>query len=140
MVKRLLTVLSFALLVAAGAVTAGAVADKAPTSVQQTVSTSTTGSTTTGSTTTGTSTTTTVTTTTTTATTTTTPAPKKITICHHVFRAKSTKHVTIRINRSAWSAHQRHGDSVGACNTASAKKFHSRKAHVKRFHHGRRGR
>ena len=63
--------------------------------------------------------------------------PAKIRICHHVFKAKSTKHVTLRISRSAWPAHQRHGDSVGACTTASAKKFHSRKAHAKRFHHGR---
>jgi hypothetical protein len=134
MAKKMLTMLAFALLVAGGAVTAGAVADKGPSTVQQTVSTSTTGSTstsTTGSTTTGT------TSTVTTTTTTTTPAPRKITICHHVFRAKSTKHVTIRISRGVWPAHQRHGDSIGACNTASAKKFHSRKAHIKRWHHGR---
>jgi hypothetical protein len=76
-------------------------------------------------------------TTTATTTTTTSTTSKKITICHHVFRAKSTKHVTIKINRSAWKAHQRHGDSIGACNTATAKKFHSRKAHIARFHHGR---
>src|ERR687887_210150 len=77
------------------------------------------------------------TTTTATTTTTTSTTSKKITICHHVFRAKSTKHVTIKISRSAWKAHQRHGDSIGACNTATAKKFHSRKAHIARFHHGR---
>jgi hypothetical protein len=70
-----------------------------------------------------------------TTTTTTTTTPRKITICHHA-RAKNgaVKHVTIRINRSAWSAHQRHGDSIGACNTATAKKFHSRPAHVKKWH------
>jgi hypothetical protein len=134
--KRLLTVAAFAFLIAAGTVTAGVVAGQGPASVQQTVSTATTGSTTgtTATTATGTTaTTTTVATTTTTTTTTTTP--RKIRICHHA-RTKSgfVKHVTIRINRSAWNAHQRHGDSIGACNTASAKKFHSRPAHIKRFH------
>lgn len=137
MTKRLLTALAFAVLVAVGGVAAAVVADNAPSSVQQTVSTSTTGSTTGSTTTATTATTTTVATTTTTTTTTT--KPRKITICHHVFGARTTKHVTIRINRSAWPAHQRHGDSIGACNTASAKKFHSRKAHIKRFHHGRHG-
>jgi hypothetical protein len=39
--------------------------------------------------------------------------PKKITICHHARGKKGTKHVTIRINRSAWRAHQRHGDTLG---------------------------
>ena len=108
--KQLSIGAAFAALLAAGAVTAAAVAGKGPSIVQQTVSSSTTTVTTA----------TTATTSTTIATTTTTPAPRKITICHHVFRAKSTKHVTIRINRSAWPAHQRHGDSIGACNTASA--------------------
>ena len=131
--QKLLTVLAFALLVAAGTVTAGAVAGKGPSSVQQTVST-TTGSTTTGTTattgTTGTTATTATTATTTTVATTTTTRttrPRKITICHHA-RTKSgaVKHVTARINRSAWSPHQKHGDSVGACNTATAKKFHRR--------------
>ena len=73
--------------------------------------------------------------TTTITTTTTTPAPRKITICHHARGKKgAVKHVTIRINRSAWTAHQKHGDSLGACNTASAKKFHSRAAHIKKWH------
>jgi mRNA-degrading endonuclease HigB of HigAB toxin-antitoxin module len=44
------------------------------------------------------------------------------------------KHVTIRISGSAWKAHQRHGDSLGACTTAAAKKAHSKPAHVKKFH------
>jgi hypothetical protein len=133
---KLVTFAAFVLLIAAGTVTAAAVAGQGPSSVRQTVSTTTTG-TTTGTTATTTSTTTTVATTTTTTTTT----PKKLTICHHA-RTKSgfVKHVTIKIARSAWPAHRRHGDSIGACNTASAKKFHSRKAHIKRFHHGRRGR
>ena len=73
--------------------------------------------------------------TTTITTTTTTPAPRKITICHDARGKKgAVKHVTIRINRSAWTAHQKHGDSVGACNTATAKKFHSRAAHIKKWH------
>jgi hypothetical protein len=67
--------------------------------------------------------------------TTTTTTPRKITICHHARGKKgAVKHVTIRINRSAWTAHQKHGDSVGACNTATAKKFHSRAAHIKKWH------
>jgi hypothetical protein len=117
----------FALLVVAGALTASAVAGLGPLRASQT--------TTTVSVTTATTTTTATDTTTTTATTTT---PRKLTICHHTRGKKGTKHVTIRINRSAWNAHQRHGDSVGACNTASAKKFHSRKAHVKKWHKKRR--
>ena len=38
----------------------------------------------------------------------------KITICHHTH---SKKHplVTIRISIRAWPAHQRHGDTMGAC-------------------------
>jgi hypothetical protein len=124
--QKLLTVLAFASLIAAGALAAGAVAGKGPSSVQQTVS-STTASTTTG--------TTTTVSTTTTTTTTTTPAPRKITICHHARTKKGfVKHVTIRINRSAWPGHKKHGDSIGACNTAYAKKFHSRPAHIKKFH------
>jgi hypothetical protein len=128
--QKLLTVLAFASLIAAGALAAGAVAGKGPSSVQQTVS-STTGSTT-ASTTTG---TTTTVSTTTTTTTTTTPAPRKITICHHARTKKGfVKHVTIRINRTTWPGHKKHGDSIGACNTAYAKKFHSRPTHIKKFH------
>ena len=134
--RKLLLVLAFALLLGGGTVTAAAIAGK-PSSVQQTVSTSTTGSTTgTTGTTTGTTstTTTTATTTTTVPTTTTTSAPRKVTICHHAKGKKGTRHVTVRINRSAWAAHKRHGDSLGSCNTAAAKRFHSRPAHVKKFH------
>jgi hypothetical protein len=141
--KKLSIGLAFVALLAAGTGAAALTAGAGPESVQATTtitSTITTGTVTTVTTiTTTTPDTTTATTTTTTSTTTTStpPTPKKITICHHAFRAKSTKHVTIRINRSAWKAHQRHGDSTGACNTAAAKKFHSRKAHVAKFHHGR---
>jgi ABC-type transport system substrate-binding protein len=118
--KKVLTGALFVALVAAGAVSASTVAGREP---SQVVSSSTS------------TTTTTTTTSTTTTTTTTTTTPRKITICHHA-RGKSgaVKHVTIRINRSAWTAHQKHGDSVGACNTATAKKFHSRAAHIKKWH------
>ena len=116
----------FALLVVAGALTASAVAGLGPLRASQTTTTVAT---------TTVATTTTATTTTTETATTTTPAPRRITICHHVFsRRRATRHVTLRINRSTWSRHQRHGDSVGGCRTASAKKFHSRKAHIKRWH------
>lgn len=70
---------------------------------------------------------------TTTETTTTTP-PAKITICHHANKKGVTKHVTIRISERAWKAHQRHGDTRGACSTARNKKIHSSKAHAKKFH------
>jgi hypothetical protein len=60
--------------------------------------------------------------------------PNKITICHHTRGKKGTKHVTIRINRSAWRAHQRHGDTLGACSTARNKGIHKSKAHAKKFH------
>jgi hypothetical protein len=44
---------------------------------------------------------------------------KKVTICH---RTHSQKHpwVTITINRHAWSAHERHGDTLGACAATSS--------------------
>jgi hypothetical protein len=148
--KKVLTGVLFAVLITLGAATAVFTAGASPFGAEATttfVTTITTGSTpvvttittttpdltsSTGST--SSSTSTSVTTITTTRTTTTT-TPRKVTICHHA-RAKSgaVKHVTLRINRSAWSAHQRHGDSVGACNTATAKKFHSRVAHIKKWH------
>jgi hypothetical protein len=144
MARKLLVTLAFAAVLGAGTVTAGALAGK-PSSTQQTVSTSTTGSTTTttgstttgttGTTTTGTTTTTTTPTTTTTVPTTTTTPERKVTICHHTQGKKGTKHVTITVSRSALKAHMKHGDSLGRCNTAAAKRFHSRPAHVKKFHH-----
>src|SRR6266540_2369122 len=104
--KQVVTGALFVALVAAGAVSASTVAGREP---SQVVSSSTS--------------------------TTTTTTPRKITICHHARGKKgAVKHVTIRINRSAWTAHQKHGDSIGACNTATAKKFHSRPAHIKKWH------
>jgi hypothetical protein len=49
-----------------------------------------------------------------TTTTTTTTVTTKIVICH---KTHSTKHpqVTITVSQSAWKAHQRHGDTLGAC-------------------------
>jgi hypothetical protein len=72
---------------------------------------------------------------TTTEQTTTTTPPAKITICHHA-RGKNgaTKHVTIRISQRAWKAHQRHGDTLGACSAARSQRIHSSKAHAKKFH------
>ena len=61
-------------------------------------------------------------------------APKKVTICHHARGKKGTKHVTIRINRSALRAHQRHGDTLGPCSTARNQRAHKAKAHAKKFH------
>ena len=116
--RQLATGALFALLVVAGGLAAGAVAGMGPLSALQTTTT------------------TTVATTTTTTPTTTTPAPGKITICHHA-RNKNTgavKHVTTRISQRAWKAHQRYGDSMGACTTAAAKKFHSKPAHIKKAH------
>jgi hypothetical protein len=129
----------FAVLITLGAATAAFTAGAAPFGAQATttiVSTVTTG---------GSTAVTTITTTTpdstssstasTSTSTTTTTTPRKITICHHAHAKNgAVKHVTIKISRSAWKAHQRHGDSLGACNTAAAKKFHSRPAHVKKFH------
>ena len=81
--------------------------------------------------------TTTATTATTSTNTATVTKPGKITICHHVFKAKTTKHVTIKVSTKAWPAHKRHGDSIGRCSSALAKKIHSGKAHVRKWHHGR---
>lgn len=60
--------------------------------------------------------------------------PKKITICHHTRGQQGTKHVTIRISQNAWRAHQRHGDTLGACSTARNARAHKAKAHAKKFH------
>ena len=142
--KKFLMGLLFVALVTLGAITAALTAGAAPFGAQAT--TTITSTITTGSSTVVTTITTTTpdstsstgsisTTTTTVPTTTTTPAPRKVTICHHARGKKgAVKHVTIRISRSAWKAHQRHGDSIGACSTAAAKKFHSKSAHVKKFH------
>jgi len=139
--KKVIVGVVFVVLMALGASTAAFTAGASPFGAQATttiVSTLTTGSSTvvtTITTTTPDSTSTGSTTGSTTTTTAGTPAERKITICHHA-RVKSgaVKHVTIRISRSAWKAHQRHGDSIGACSSAAAKKFHSKLAHVKKFH------
>jgi hypothetical protein len=61
--------------------------------------------------------------------------PSKIIICHHARGKKGTKHVSIRISRSALRAHQRHGDSLGRCTTAKNKKLHKKnKTHARKFH------
>ena len=46
---------------------------------------------------------------------------KKVTICH-----KGKK--TISISKSAWPAHQRHGDTLGTCASAAAKAAKAKKA------------
>jgi hypothetical protein len=60
----------------------------------------------------------------------------KITICHHTKHKSTgaTKHVTIRISQSAWPAHQRHGDTMGACTSQANLKAHKKATHVKKFH------
>ena len=50
-------------------------------------------------------------------------AQYKIMICHHT-HSKKHPMVTIRISNKAWPAHQRHGDTMGAC--PSAKKKHGK--------------
>ena len=61
--------------------------------------------------------------------------PSKVTICHHTRGKKGTKHVTIRVSRSALRAHLKHGDSLGSCSTAKNKKLHQKnKAHARKFH------
>ena len=53
-------------------------------------------------------------------------AQYKITICHHT-HSKKHPTVTIRISNKAWPAHQRHGDTMGAC--AKPKKAEHGKSH-----------
>ena len=53
-------------------------------------------------------------------------AQYKITICHHT-HSKKHPTVTIRISNKAWPAHQRHGDTMGAC--ATPKKAKHANAH-----------
>ena len=54
----------------------------------------------------------------TTTTSTTVPASGKVTICHHTHSAKNPG-VTITVDVHAWKAHQKHGDTVGACTTTT---------------------
>ena len=48
---------------------------------------------------------------------------KKVTICH--------KGKTISISKSAWPAHQRHGDTLGTCASAAAKAKKAKAAKIK---------
>ena len=41
----------------------------------------------------------------------------KVTICHHTHSKKHPMH-TINVSVNAWKAHQKHGDTMGACQTA----------------------
>lgn len=54
----------------------------------------------------------------------------KMTICHHT-HSKKHKQVTITISASAWQAHQKHGDTQGACAPAqsAAKPNHENPGH-----------
>lgn len=51
-------------------------------------------------------------------TTTTTTTTGKIVICHHT-HSKKHPQVTITVSQHAWKAHQRHGDTLGACTTTT---------------------
>jgi hypothetical protein len=42
----------------------------------------------------------------------------KITICHHTHSKKHPTH-TINVSANAWKAHQKHGDTLGACVAAA---------------------
>lgn len=45
----------------------------------------------------------------------------KVTICHHAGKKKT---VTITISQNAWKAHQKHGDTMGACKGDDGKPKH----------------
>lgn len=45
----------------------------------------------------------------------------KMTICHHT-HSKKNKQITITISSSAWKAHQKHGDTQGACDQSQSTK------------------
>lgn len=47
----------------------------------------------------------------------------KVTICHHT-HSKKHPTVTITISQNAWPAHQRHGDTMGACAPAAGTNGH----------------
>jgi hypothetical protein len=72
-------------------------------------------------------------------------AQYKITICHHT-HSKKHPTVTIRVSNKAWPAHQRHGDTMGACATpkkakhAKHPKAHQQgKSHDQGKSHGNKG-
>ena len=47
------------------------------------------------------------------------PLPSRITICHHTGSKKHPSHA-LTINRHAWPAHARHGDTLGPCTKSPA--------------------
>lgn len=53
----------------------------------------------------------------------------KVTICHYT-HSKKHPAVTITISQHAWPAHQRHGDTLGACTVAAPTVGHG-KSHGK---------
>jgi len=55
-------------------------------------------------------------------------AQYKITICHHT-HSKKHPTVTIRISNKAWKAHQRHGDTMGACPAPTNAKHNNGQGH-----------
>lgn len=61
----------------------------------------------------------------------------KVTICHHT-HSKKHPTVTITISQRAWPAHQRHGDTLGACPAAAPTAGHG-KDHGKGKGHGSNG-
>jgi len=58
----------------------------------------------------------------------------KVTICHHT-HSKTHPTVTITISQHAWPAHQRHGDTMGACPATSS----THHGHGKKGSHGKNG-
>src|SRR3954452_23415214 len=60
-------------------------------------------------------------------------AQYKITICHHT-HSKKHPMVTIRVSNKAWPAHQRHGDTMGACSSTKAKAKHAKIHHQGKGH------
>ena len=64
----------------------------------------------------------------------------KITICHHT-HSKKHPTVTIRISIRAWPAHQRHGDTMGACPGTGKSKHgeHASQNASKHEHHSPKG-
>ncbi len=57
----------------------------------------------------------------------------KVTICHHT-KSKTNPTRTITVSARAWPAHQRHGDTLGACAPATAPKAGKGKALGKAKH------
>jgi hypothetical protein len=55
----------------------------------------------------------------------------KVTICHHT-HSKTNPTVTITVSVRAWPAHQRHGDTFGACTSGKTK--HANKGHASAEH------